>query len=85
MLVLAQRREDRAKKRRATFANFIHKKDAGDACHVIQSCLLNYIPVYTVHENFLSPAVHAHKMPALYRKAFIDLAPPLYIVNRLLS
>jgi hypothetical protein len=24
-------------------------------------------------------------MPALYGKAFIDLAPPLYIVNRLLD
>lgn len=78
---------DSVKTRRSTFANFIHKKDAAIACHVVCGCLLENIPVYTVHDNFITPAAHSLKFPSFYNLAFLDLAPPpyLYLVNRLIE
>lgn len=42
------------------------------------------IPVYTVHDTFITPAVYAHMMPEINTQAFLDLVPPLYIVNQLI-
>lgn len=43
-----------------------------------------HIPVYTVHDNFITPAIYAHIIPEFYAKAFYEIVSPLYTVNRLL-
>lgn len=60
-------KKDRAKTRRATFASFIHQKDADLVCNVISNCTSQNIPVYTVHDNFLTPAIHARLMPGFFK------------------
>jgi hypothetical protein len=84
LAVPTDKKEREAKSKRATFANFIHQKDAGLACHVILKLIKHKVPVYTVHDNFLTPAVYAHLLPEIYAKPFYDLTPPLYIVNRII-
>ena len=58
-------KKDRAKARRATFANCIHQKDASIATHVVYACLIKNRRVYTVHDNLISPAEHAQKIPSI--------------------
>lgn len=45
---------DRAKSMRATFANFIHQLDASIANFVILSASRQNIPIYSVHDNFIT-------------------------------
>lgn len=68
----------RAKSMRATFANFRHQTDASIACHVVMSLISTYTPIYTVHDNFLTNAMFARKLPTYYTRAFIDLLNPLF-------
>lgn len=74
-------RRDSAKAKRATFANYIKKKDAAIAIHVVHNASRYGVDVYTVHDCFISPAVHAGKLSSLYTQAFIDLAHPLHLLN----
>lgn len=81
-LTLPTTTRDRMKKKRATFANFIHQKmDASIACIVVMMCIYKEIPIYTVHDNFLTNALNARELPAIYTDAFINqsLAWILYI------
>lgn len=72
------------KSRRATFASFIHQIDATIACHVIGQCNASGVPIYTVHYNFFTNALHASTMPKYYINAFFSLRDPLYLINRLI-
>lgn len=73
------------KSKKATFANLIHQKDATIASLLIKNCDSLNIPIYTVHDNFLTTATHAYQIPALYARAFVEGLPgPLFIVNKML-
>lgn len=54
----------------ALFANFVHQKDAFIAMKVIRWIAKNTNShVYTVHDNFLTNAKIAHKVPSAYSNA----------------
>ena len=42
------------------------------------------IPIYTVHDCFITNALNAMKIPTFYTVSFMNLLEPLYIVNRLI-
>lgn len=70
----------------SSFANFIHQKDAFAAvCFV--DYLLQYqvnkgsIPIYTVHDNYLTTPEYAGICPAIYRRALVSMGHPLFIIN----
>ena len=83
-LILPTNERNKMKSKKATFANLIHQKDATIASLIIQNCDSLNIPVYTVHDNFLTTATH-YQIPALYARAFVEGLPgPLFIVNKML-
>lgn len=73
-----------SKSLRSSFANLIHQFDASIASKVIEFCMLEDIPVYTVHDNFITNALFASKMHPFYIDAFLAQLDPLSIINRLL-
>jgi DNA-directed RNA polymerase len=78
---------NKTKSMRATFANRIHQFDSTIACLVIAhvKCETDRnIPLYTVHDNFITNAVNAKRMAEYYLLAFRKVLDPLYIVNRML-
>lgn len=80
-LSVPKNKGDTAKSRRATFANFIHQKDAAIATRVVYECILKAILVYTVHENFISTATRAYELPSYYSRTIADLSHPKYLIN----
>ena len=74
----------------STFANFIHQKDALMVMRVIERIRLEelvirvHIPIYTIHDNFLTTIEHAEKLPAYYRNAMYQLGHPLVLINKFL-
>lgn len=85
-LTIPTTQRNKTKSMRATFANRIHQLDATIASMVIMECKREGcpFPIYSVHDNFLTNAWHAHRIPAFYLGAFRDLLDPLFIVNRML-
>ena len=78
---------NKTKSMRATFANCIHQFDSTISCLVTAFVKVDpyyYFPLYTVHDNFITNAVNASKIPTYYLYAFIKLLDPLFIVNRML-
>jgi len=78
---------NKTKSMRATFANCIHQFYSTISCLVTAFVKVDpyyYFPLYTVHDNFLTNAVNASKIPTYYVYAFIKLLDPLFIVNRML-
>ena len=59
----------------STFANFIHQKDALTVIHFIDILMDEYesgnntVPVYTVHDNFITTPLYGAAFPSLYKKA----------------
>jgi DNA-directed RNA polymerase len=43
-------------------ANWIHQKDAEIACNVVMRCVLNQIPIYTVHDHFITNTINAKSL-----------------------
>ena len=72
---------DRKKTTAATFANFIHQKDAYIAMFMILEMLLLGAPIYTVHENFITTAPYAMNISDTYIKTFTNGLEPLYYIN----
>jgi len=72
------------KSMRSSFANLIHQFDASIAYSVIEYCMADDIPVYTVHDNFITNVLFASKMPPFYISAFLSQQDPLSIINSLL-
>lgn len=75
---------DRKKTKRASFANFIHQKDASIANYVISNCFSKRISLYTVHENFIVTPVNTEFVTQCYTSAFQNLGDPLSQVNHFL-
>lgn len=69
---------DRRKTEIATFVNFIHQKDANIATGLVDKLL--HIPIYTVHDNFITILEYSHLIPNAYTKAFKELGLPLDII-----
>ncbi|CAA3018525.1 DNA-dependent RNA polymerase [Olea europaea subsp. europaea] len=74
---------DQRKTRAATFANFIHQKDAHIAMLMISNMITIGAPIYTVHDNFISTAPYAMRIPNLYISN-INANYPLLIINHFL-
>lgn len=68
---------DPAKSQIASFANFIHQKDASIAIHVVEKFMS--IGIYTVHDNFLTTPQFSEGVPLYYSEAFFEF--PLKIIN----
>lgn len=83
-LSISTTKRDTAKSRRASFANFIHQKDAAITTRVVHECILNAILVYTVHHNLIVPATRAAYLPSYYSRALADLVHPLHLIYGLL-
>ena len=78
---------DTRKTSSSSFANFIHQKDAFAAL-CFMDYLLQYqdnkgaIPLYIVHDNYVTTPEHAAICPAIYRRALVSMGHPLFIINK---
>ena len=72
---------DRRKTMVATFANFIHQKDAYIAMKMI---LKTQAPVFTRHDIFITTPLYARSFPHLYNKVISELGSPLEFINKLI-
>lgn len=75
---------DKRKTKVSTCVNFIHQKDAFIAMKVVEEFTSKtnaQAPIYTVHDNFITTSVYAAEVPKIYTKVFMDMGPPLRIIN----
>nr|YP_010127583.1 DNA-dependent-RNA-polymerase [Bougainvillea spectabilis]QPP04907.1 DNA-dependent-RNA-polymerase [Bougainvillea spectabilis] len=72
---------DRRKTEISTFVNFIHQKDAFIAMEVVRNLFKYNVPIYTVHDNFISSAEVSSYIPHIYNEVFYNMGPPLSIIN----
>lgn len=70
---------DRRKTNSAVFANFIHQMDANIALLMIMDMKENNIPIYTVHDNFITSGYNSILLPDLYLHNIMKLDPLSYI------
>jgi hypothetical protein len=75
---------DKKKSRVSTAVNLIHQKDAQAAMYVAGCANNRGIPIYTVHDNFISNTIFCKLLTQLYRNAFKDMGPPLTLINQFL-
>lgn len=78
---------DRRKTHAATFANFIHQKDANIAMFMILEIMKmknHHVPIYTVHDNFITTAPFAKYISDTYIKILGEGRDPLYYINKFL-
>ena len=75
---------DKKKSRGSTFVNFIHQKDAHIAMYVAACAAKDRIPLYTVHDNFISNTLFCPFLTQFYLNAFKDMGPPLILINQFL-
>lgn len=78
-------KRDRRKTQSSTCANFIHQKDAYIAMKVVESLLSQRAAIYTVHDNFITTPPFVKVVPDIYTKVFINMGPPLKIINDFLK
>lgn len=78
-LRISSNKRDRRKSDISTFVNFVHQRDASIAMTLVES-MIN-APIYTVHDNFITTAAYSREIPFYYSKIFIDMGPPLAILN----
>ena len=77
---------DRRKTKVSTCANFIHQKDAFIAMKVVGELLLKKgVPVYTVHDNFITTVLYARMVPEIYTGVFVNMGAPLRLINHFLN
>lgn len=76
---------DRRKTHTSTFANFIHQKDAYIAMFMICEILDLGAPLYTVHDNFITTAPYAMRIPKSYLNVFLTGPDPLSYINGYLT
>lgn len=77
-------KRDKRKTQSSSFANFIHQKDAYIAMKAVESLLKQGAPIYTVHENFITTPPYVRMVPDIYIEVFINMGPPLKIINDLI-
>lgn len=78
---------DKRKTQVSTCVNLIHQKYALIAMKVVEQLTIKTkgnAPVYTVHENFITTSVYAAEVPYIYTNVFMDMGPPLRIINDLI-
>lgn len=80
-LSIPSEERDSRKTMTSTFVNFIHQKDASLAMSVVNFLLSDSTPIYTVHDNFISTVPYSSILPDLYARAYIDMGPPLLVIN----
>lgn len=80
-LRVSSSKRDRRKTEISTFVNFIHQRDAHIAMKVVEDMLEMSMPIYTVHDYFITTAEYSNCIPILYSKAIRNMGPPLLIVN----
>ncbi|KAG6621672.1 hypothetical protein I3842_Q008800, partial [Carya illinoinensis] len=80
-LRVSSSKRDRRKTEISTFVNFIHQRDAHIAMKVVEAMLENSLPIYTVHDNFITTAEYSNLIPTIYSMVIRDMGPPLSIVN----
>lgn len=73
---------DKRKSRVSTFVNFIHQKDAQIAMSIAFKASSLGIPLYTVHDNFITNTYNSIVIPYMYLKVIQEMGPPLKIINR---
>lgn len=83
-LRISSSKRDRRKTEIATFVNFIHQNDAKIAMRLVESMLNSKMPIYTVHDNFITTAQYCHHIPKRYSDIFSNMGPPLSIINKFL-
>ncbi|XP_019251427.1 PREDICTED: uncharacterized protein LOC109230376 [Nicotiana attenuata] len=65
----------------AIFANFIHQKDANIAFYMIRNAKLRGIPIYTVHDNFITTPDFAPLMGGFYIDVLEKGPHPMEFIN----
>lgn len=75
---------DRRKTKAAIFANFIHQKDALIAFNMIKDVKERGIPIYTVHDNFITTMDFAQAMGETYIKILNNIPHPMAYINAFL-
>jgi DNA-directed RNA polymerase len=76
---------DSRKTKSSTCANFIHQKDAYIAMRMVDFLLSEGADIYTVHDNFITTLHYVRSVPDLYTKVFIEMGPPLSIINEFIK
>lgn len=72
---------DKRKSRVSTFVNFIHQKDAQIAMSIAFYASRNNIPLYTVHDNFITNTYNCKHIAKIYLDVIKEMGPPLKIIN----
>lgn len=78
-------KRDRRKTVDNTFANFILQMHASieiDMAHNASKQMPKPIPLYTVHEQFITTAKHSQYLPLTYREILVNQGPPLLHINK---
>ncbi|KAH0687274.1 hypothetical protein KY284_017827 [Solanum tuberosum] len=76
---------DRRKTTSAIFANFIHQKDAIIAFNMIKNVKKRGIPIYTVHDNFITTMDFSHAMGESYFEILLNSPHPMEYINSFLA
>lgn len=72
---------DRKKTVASIFANFIHQKDANIAFNMVSNTIIYSMPIYTVHDNFITTPDYAMNVPGLYIDVYVKGPGPLEYIN----
>lgn len=80
---------DKRKTQVSTCVNFIHQKDAYIAMKVVDTFTKKNqnlsIPIYTVHDNFITTSIYTKLLPECYTSVFSEMGPPLRIINEFIQ
>ncbi|KAG5576442.1 hypothetical protein H5410_056576 [Solanum commersonii] len=76
---------DRRKTTSTIFANFIHQKDAIIAFNMIKNVKKRGIPIYIVHDNFITTMDFAHDMGESYIEILLNSPHPMEYINSFLA
>ncbi|XP_070045570.1 probable DNA-directed RNA polymerase [Nicotiana tomentosiformis] len=74
-------KRDRKKTTTAITANFVHQKDANIAFYMIRNVKSRGIPIYTVHDNFITTPDFAPLMAGFYIDIFEKGPHPMEYIN----
>ncbi|GKA18019.1 DNA polymerase-like protein, partial [Tanacetum coccineum] len=72
---------DRKKTTAAIFANSIHQKDANIAFYMINNATNEGVPIYTVHDDFITTAHFAMEVAGYYIDLFVNGPGSLEYIN----
>lgn len=84
-LAFSSEKRDKRKTETSTFANFIHQKDAYIAMKMVEKMKEFNIPIYTVHDNFISNTPNCESLHSIYLSIFRGLEPPLLSINKFID